>query len=419
MADARGSGFLLHHGEKVVVGVLVVACAAYGFWTLQRVEPGDLDMLQKNQRSLEQKLNGLPLTPPDDETDEAKYVVEIGPKSVELVALATDPFQKPKSQTIRHLYQIKPGQNVLLDDHLPILVGKPTKATADRVDGDSRLTLTTDIRPDGRVLVTAAVNDPAVQGMGTVTILDANNNTVSYKIKVTMKIPVAQPPRLLSVQADRRKATIEWVDDTATTAPVAAWVLERRAEDAPFAALTEIPNPAPGAAATRQRYEDTTVAPASRYVYRVLTRYQSGSGTELTKPSNEITAATRSDLSLALTTINQSLVMFEVTKWVQDEQVTHPFNVRPGQVIGHNPNRVFAIGGERVTVDFTTPYVLVDIQPVRVLQRVARKVPRLRPDGTSEMIEIETTWWEGSFQAVVYNTQRKTSEALLLPIKTR
>jgi len=429
MADAKGSSFLLGHAEKAVVALLVLACGGYGGWTLKNLTPAGLDKLRSRQRTLVTKMANLPPTP--EVEWHLPSVESITPRVAKVKPLDFDPFHPPKSYIVEKIYEIEPGKLIKLKEHIGKLVGtKYHLEVKVKKTQDSLLTVR-DVKvtpivegPDRGTLVFGAANpDPKAQGLVTLAVRDVNNNEAIYTIIVTTDIPVAFPPTLVSVAADRRSATLAWEEDPRTTALVVGWRILRQAEGGQLIPVKDLasslakdaarytgkPNkPKPGL--DEYRYVDDSVQPSSSYTYAVCTLYMAGVGPVLTAPSKTQQVATMSDLSIKVTAINPAMVTFEVTKWVKDVPVVDAFNVRPGQRIGVRRSRKYPVGGENVEVDFTTPFLLVDIQPVRRLIRITKLVDVYTPDGGTEQRKVETKWWRSDFQAVVYNEHKQMQE---------
>lgn len=422
MADAKGSSFWLRHVEKVAVAVLVILCGFWAYWTFSHLSPARLRSLERGVSELSTRVQrGTGAA--EFAFPNAQSFMEAWQTPPKLVEIHFDPFQPPIEKVIARVFDIVPAGTIILDAHVADAVGQLSVSAEPQADQVPDQGLMAEVLDDGKVRLTAVpASSPhaKIEYKGRVVVTDANNNRFIYQnIRVTSTPPVAKPPRLASAIADRRKVTLQWDEDPETTAPITGWRIERRISeneeflpiqslkrDIPPGTHTTLPRPNPN----ETRFEDTTVEPSATYSYRVRTEYLVAGSAEFTPPSEHVTVTTRSDLSLALATVTRDMAVLRINKWVKDIEVNDAFPVKPGERIGYNRNRWFREVNQ--VVDFTTPYFLVDIQPVRQLKQVKRKIRTVDESGRPVEREIETTWWESTFRVVVFNEQKNTHEII-------
>jgi len=423
MARAKSNGFLFDYIEKVVVVVLIIACGLYVFFTFRSVAPKSLEELDTVLEELRAKKSLRPLT--HGERLDTGEIVDFLDGPLQIAKLAKDPFQMPSHIRLPKLLTIKPGTSQSVRVRQIVAEGLKVKDVIIKPGSHPDLRIVPTIIENGTQVNIAALDpNPTVQGEADIVLVDVSDNTLTISVSVTTKIVQAFPPKLVSLTPERGRVSIEWEEDPRTNASIMGWVIERSFEGRDFHTVERIVRSVDTEVESDDEREiskpskdeynftdEKDVLASMTYKYRVSTLYEgAGAEPDQTGPSNVMEVSTLSDLRIVLTGIGPTLATVQVIKWVEDVEVAQDFQVQKGERIGYNTHRTYPnIEGE---VDFTTPWILLDIQPTRVLKEMEKPVSEVDEHGRVTVRQVKVVYQQKGYQIIVYNEERDTRDVL-------
>ncbi|MBM4079087.1 MAG: hypothetical protein FJ278_05250 [Planctomycetes bacterium] len=334
----------------------------------------------------------------------------------------------------RETPKMYPPVQMAVGSELEFVFDKPLVSVAAEPPGIVRLTHDVDHKEKVRC---KAVKE----GRTTIRGTDANErpHVQAVEVKAKVEAPKVLPPVDLSVEAAIGKTTLKWkpnLDQLANVkivgytvwryqSPTPVGVTELRL-DPPPEKFQEVARAELETVGMRPEFvfEDTKVQPDETYVYTVSAR---GAAPGLAKPESDRAAPlaqvnSQSDTTLVLRGVTADGASIQVNKFIDGQWVPNPqaYNVRVGGRIGdkHVAWKPGDKGRERVEMDFSTGYTLVDVVPSATRVEIRRiRVPQYdeigRQVGEKEVERVETR----TAPKIIYEDRRGIGRDLWPPEK--
>ena len=276
-------------------------------------------------------------------------------------------------------------------------------------------------------------------GAGTVDVWDEDGNRESLRVTVTAKPVIREflrPPIALSAKAAHGYVDLTWRRDAKTNVTIVGWNVYRAdahtgktEKIAPSGGpLSLVSAPAAkdvrddGATETTIRFRDETVAPDTRYRYAVTTVGKLARRKDAVESARcePVEAATPADVRLSFRGGASDIAVVKVEKWFRDQWVSEMFHVRRGQAIGRPA--VVRVDEQRVSIDFSTQQILVDIvegrrKVVRARWRIEHdpvtREPLRLPDGRPKYRKVRVEQEVVSRKIIVQSTRHGRRELWL------